>query len=111
MLSLLVEQTPQFDLYAFLQVTGTPGTMLVIAVMWWKTIGKDQAEERRKTAEALQRTAVLLGEVTSGIYRYCDRTEKQQDKAEAMLSHQERLVERIESRIPKSGLGHIQAAS
>ena len=46
-----------------------------------------------------------------GIYRYCDRTEKQQDKAEAMLSHGERIVERIEARIPKSGIGHIQAAS
>lgn len=103
MLSML-EQVPQFDLFQFLQVTGTPGTLLVIYIVWWRTVGKEKADQDKATADAHKRTATILGEVSSNLYRLHDKTERlhkdMTEEAKDLLSRGERVVERLDERFP-----------
>lgn len=96
----LAEAMPQFNLLELIQVAGTPGMMLVLYVVWWRTVGKEQAEERRKTAESLQRTSLTLNEVASNLYRLHDKTENHHESADQLLHRGERIVERLDERFP-----------
>lgn len=100
MLSTFLAEAQQFDLFQFLQVTGTPGTMLIIYIVWWRTVGKEKAEKDQQTAEAHQRTATLLGEVVSNLYRLHDKTEDQHGRGDHLINRGERVIERLDERFP-----------
>lgn len=101
---MLADSVAQFDLYAFLQVTGTPGTLLLLYIVWWRTVGKEKAEMDRETSGALQRTSVMLGEVSSNLYRLHDKTEDLHANvakdANYLVNRGERIVERLDERFP-----------
>ena len=64
LLSLASESIPgQFNFFELLQVTGTPGTMLLLYIVWWRTVGKEKAEKDAQTieGEALQLYKGLTG--------------------------------------------------
>jgi len=97
---MILAEAPQFNLFEFIQVTGTPGMMLALYVVWWQTVGKAKAEKDQQTAEAHQRTAALMGEVVSNLYRLHDKTENHHETADHLLNRGERIVERLDERFP-----------
>lgn len=97
---MILAEAPQFNLFEFIQVTGTPGMMLALYVVWWQTVGKAKAEKDERTAEAHQRTAVLMGEVVANLYRLHDKTEEKHGEADHLLNRGERIVDRLDERFP-----------
>ena len=69
-----------------LKVGGAPITFLIIAIVWWKAVGKDQAESTRRTLE----TNTLL---TERLTVCATRSEK-------IVTRGERVLERIEQKFP-----------
>jgi hypothetical protein len=74
-----------------LKVGGAPVTFLIIAIIWWKAVGKDQAESNRKTLE----TNTLLTE----------RLTVCTNRSEKLVTRGERVLERIEQKFPSKTWG------
>lgn len=95
-------------LLEFVKAAGTPGMLLGLYVVWWRTVGKEKAEKDNQTALALQRASITLGEVASNLYRLHDKTEAIHDTiaddADRLVTRGERIVERLDERFPSGAI-------
>lgn len=82
----------------FLSVTGTPGTLVGLYIVWWKMAGKEKADREREAQQA--QVKILERMETSS-----ERSERNLDRGESLLSRGDRVVERIEAKFPSGTWG------